>query len=294
MNTNSIEQTYELSIQSLTNDPVQHALIQEIVIASGVDPERVSIQSIEKIENVSVYCDLKETAEELRQFLVDQLIPDLKFDIKEHQRSVWLNRWKEEFKPFDLTTDIEVIPLWMKDDYQSHLPFQIMMDTDVAFGTGLHETTRFMSQLIEKCRGEFETFLDIGTGTGILTIAAHYYGAKSLTAFDLSSDAIEVARQIFKVNNVPNVYLSAENVLSYEQTETYDFVAANLITHELIKNADKILSFVKPGAYLAVSGISREHYSLFKETYDALPLACEQMFEGERWVAVLFRKTDFA
>src|SRR6185503_4769445 len=92
--------------------------------------------------------------------------------LKSIQSQDWQEKWKEDFKPFRLTDRIDVSPVWHRKRYKPKGREVVYIDTVLAFGTGLHETTRFMSQFIELCRGQFESFFDIGTGSGILSIIA--------------------------------------------------------------------------------------------------------------------------
>ena len=86
--------------------------------------------------------------------------------LKAVKQSDWENKWREDFKPFSLTSTFKVIPIEFKDKCVTRKK-PLYLAPGLAFGTGLHATTRFMAQFIESCQGRFQTFLDIGTGTGI-------------------------------------------------------------------------------------------------------------------------------
>ena len=84
--------------------------------------------------------------------------------------------------------------------------------------------------------------------------------------------------------------LAVMDIEKFKDNESYDFVAANLITHDLITFGDKILGFVKEGKYLAISGISIENFKLIKEVFQKYPLQCLEVKRGEKWVACLYQK----
>ncbi len=106
----------------------------------------------------------------------------------------WLTLWKSQWKPAALTKKLDVVPVWYQDKYKPRQGCDhILMDTLLSFGTGLHETTRFMAQFIEDKQGKFRSFLDIGTGTGILALVALKNGAEEVLAIDIGSLSVQAA-----------------------------------------------------------------------------------------------------
>ena len=202
----------------------------------------------------------------------------------------WQDKWKKGFKPFSLTKNLTVIPAWLKRKFHFKKVPAVYMDTGLAFGTGLHETTRFMVRLIEDCSGKFDHFLDIGTGTGILTIVALHCGAQKTMSLDISPDAVKTAKINIINNGYQNASIKIANIKNYHSKSMFDFVAANLITHDLIQLGEKILSLVKPGKFLAVSGISLENMALLKKAFRALPLRCLKVAKGTEWAAILYKR----
>ncbi len=200
----------------------------------------------------------------------------------------WLNLWKESFKSFYLTDTIQVIPVWEKSDYKNDNTDVIFIDTQLAFGTGLHETTRFMAQLIERCGSRFKSFLDVGTGTGILTMVALKKGAQEVLAVDIEESSINMARKNMRVNGYESIPLRFGDISAFSSSKKYDFVAANLITQDLIRLKKKIFSFVAPRQYLAISGVSLANLPVIKKSFKSLPLRCLKICKGEEWAALLY------
>jgi len=226
---------------------------------------------------------------------VKKLFGRLGFEgVKVHQRRLlpkdWLTLWKSQWKPAPLTKKLDVVPVWYKNKYKPrHGCDYILMDTLLSFGTGLHETTQFMAQFVEEAQGKFKSFLDIGTGTGILALVALKYGAQDVVGIDIGQLSVQAARDNMKANNLYFKVLRAD-IKKYPSKRTYDFVAANLITEDLIENAQKIISLVKEGGLLAVSGISLDNLSKLRKAFSLLPLKCFKIAKGKQWSGLLFQR----
>ena len=150
--------------------------------------------------------------------------------------------------------------------------------------------TRFMAKLIERCHGRFKSFLDVGTGSGILSLTALVYGAKSVEALDISRDAVSAAKANFKRNGFKNIKAFKMDVDHFSRKKTYDFVAANLITQELVRLKKKLVARVKKGQYLAISGITLSNLSFIKKAFRTLPVECLKIEKGEGWCALLYKR----
>jgi ribosomal protein L11 methyltransferase len=282
--------TFELMLSLKASDTTKVEILKQLLVNAGVNKNEIVELNKSPYSYVSVYCASKKQADKLKQKIDHVNIRNVSIEIKPLRNRDWRDRWKTDFRPFHLTRNIDVVPIWLKDRYQPRLRQPIYMDTSLAFGTGLHETTRFMAQLIERCRGRFNHFFDIGTGTGILSIVAFRCGASRVHAIDNSMSSVEIA----KSNLLRNGYeLTSSRVLDikrYKENGQYDFVAANLFTQDLIALGRKLLSFVKPGKYLAVSGISVDNYKLFKQAFHRYPVRCLRIYKGKKWIAVLYKK----
>jgi len=202
----------------------------------------------------------------------------------------WLTLWKSQWKPAPLTKKLDVVPVWYQDKYRPRRGCDhILMDTLLSFGTGLHETTRFMAQFIEDQQGRFKSFLDIGTGTGILALVALKYGASDVLGIDIGPLSVQAARDNMKANRSSFDVLKAD-IKKYRSKKTYDLVAANLITEDLIEHSARIVSFVKEGGLLAVSGISLGNLAKLRKSFSSLPLKCIKISRGQQWTGLLYQK----
>ncbi len=276
-----------LKIYSSETDRID--ILKSLLINLGVNTTEIIELEKNSVKILEVYFQSEAKAKKFYKKLEKVALQDVELELKSLKKQEWQDVWKKEFKPFVLTKRFEVVPIWLKKFYISKKE-AIYIDTSLAFGTGLHETTRFMAELIEEYSGKFETVFDIGTGTGILGIIARKCGAKYIKAVDVSSDAIEVARLNFQENGCKANDLSVMDIQKFRGRKQYDFVAANLVTHDLIQFGDRILRFVKQGKYLAVSGISGEHLKMLKEEFKKYPLKCLQIKIGKKWVACLYQR----
>jgi ribosomal protein L11 methyltransferase len=280
------EVLFEVQLQEPSADLVRAALsglgvaLADIVEESGKDRHKISV----------FFADPAAARRLIKAFKVFGL-KGVRVKMRVHRRTDWETRWKEGWKPFSLTRKIHVIPLFLKDAKCPKGKTPFYLDTTAAFGTGLHETTRFSARLIEGLRGRFKTALDIGTGTGILAAVALMSGATYVEAFDIDAGAVSVARKNLKANGLRCAVLKACDVQKYRSFRKFDLVAANLITHDLVAFKRKIIASVRPGGHLIISGISLKNMPLVKREYaPSVGLKCVKVLKGKEWAAFLFKK----
>ena len=280
---------YEVQVRPLRKKAGQIDVLRTLMQSVCNSQDIVEQDGLEGV-TLSVYTASRSAALYIKKTLVKFRLKNVAIKLKVLKGADWLTKWKSTFKPFMLTRRMEVIPLWLKGRYRPRRKGAIYLDTSLAFGTGLHPTTRFMVSLIERLQGQFESFLDIGTGTGILSIFALHQGAKACACLDISKDAVATARVNLTKNGYSHVKPVCCSIEKYKKKTQFDFVAANLITHDLISFHKQILPFVKPKKYLAVSGISIKNYPAFRRVFDRLPLRCLKIMKEEGWTAVLYQK----
>ena len=201
----------------------------------------------------------------------------------------WKTRWKKYARPFNITGKLRVVQLSPLNTGLKKRPDDIFIDTTFAFGTGLHATTQMMAKFISGKKGDFGSFFDVGTGTGILSIIAHKYGAKSIYAIDIDKEAVATARRNFLTNHCRIDYVLAVSFDAFKLKKRFDFLCANLLTEDLIRLKDKLIASVAPGKYLAVSGIYRDNYARFRKKFSSSRLKCLRVSQSKGWYALLFR-----
>ena len=201
----------------------------------------------------------------------------------------WTESWKAAFKPLRLGAHIIVRPTW------EDCPLQpgdkvIEIDPGMAFGTGTHETTGMCVKLVEKYVKPGDRAIDIGTGTGILALAAAHMGANPVLATDLDAVAVRVAAENVKINGFEGTIDVRCGDLLEVVDEQADVVIANIIADVIIGLAAPVRERIADGGVFICSGISVER---LQDVLDALEAAHYQVLEaltrGE-WCAVASRK----
>jgi len=289
MELKSEKKLFELFCIVRSSDRGQADLIVEILVSIGVKFKDIIVLTKKDIVRVSVYFSNKKKSENFKKKLQQIDLKNIRFRLREVKIENWKEKWAKSFSPFQLTKFIDVVPTWRKRGYQKTKRTPIYLSSINAFGTGLHETTRFMAELVEQCQGKFSSFFDIGMGTGILAMVALNSGAKDVLAIDFDSDCVKAARENFKANE-KNANIQKADIGEFKSKQTFDFVAANLITHDLIKFKKRLASFVGPKGFFAVSGISIENLNQIKQAFRSLPLRCLKIKKGKQWAALLYKR----
>ena len=275
----------------LKGDGPSADLVRAAVLGAGTALCDIVEESGKGAHRISVFFPRVDAARGLMKAFNAFGLKGVRTKMRVHRRTDWETRWKESWKPFPLTGKIHVIPLFLKNVKCPRGKVPFYLDTTAAFGTGLHETTRFSARLIESLGGRFKTALDVGTGTGILAAVALLSGASYVEAFDIDAGAVSVARKNLKANQLRCAVLKVCDVKRYRAVRKFDLVAANLITHDLVAFKQKIVACVRPGGYLIISGISLKNMPLVKKEYNASAgLKCLKVVKGKEWSAFLFQR----
>lgn len=177
----------------------------------------------------------------------------------------WLSEWKKGWEPLVIGQRLLIAPSWKLDQVKDSDRVIIQIDPGMAFGTGTHETTRGCLELLEHywppqgVDSKNSSLLDVGTGTGILAMAAFKLAPGSRVAgFDVDPEAIEVALENAEINHLADDIEIEVNKLSSYQGQDFDVVLANLTADVIIPLAPDFPAVMKPKATLIVSGILRE------------------------------------
>jgi len=207
--------------------------------------------------------------------------------VKLLSRENWAESWKRHFKPIEIGNFLLIKPGWSKRRPR-HGQRVVILDPGLSFGTGHHPTTLFCLQQLARCRksGEKQSFLDIGTGSGILAIAAAKLGYSSVEAFDYDPAAIRVSRQNVRKNRVRHRLWPQQKDLSKlkgKTVKTYDVICANLTWDLLVGEASKICGLLKPGGKLIVAGILRRQFREVEKTLHRFNLTLKVKITDKTW-----------
>jgi len=205
----------------------------------------------------------------------------------------WSSSWKVHFKPLRVGKHLLIVPTW---EDAPELPGDkvIRIDPGMAFGTGGHETTRLCLKLLESVLENdpllsVPSLLDLGTGSGILAIAANLLGAGRILALDIDPDAIQVARENLALNDMSDTVECGTLPLE-SLTENFDIILANILAEELVRLAPSLVERLNHGGSLILSGILAEKEQLVRLGFAFHPLRyCRTVSDGE-WVAMQYLK----
>lgn len=205
----------------------------------------------------------------------------------------WANNWKQYYKPFTVGDKLLVKPSWeeISDDDGRKI---LEIDPASSFGTGQHHTTRLVMELIEKELCDGDRLLDLGTGSGILSIAALLLGAKEVTMVDIFENSVNTAVENTEKNGFGSDRVSAyigdissDEALREKIGTGYDMITANIVADVIISMSPFFTGFLKQGGKLIISGIITER---LPEVYEALKennIRIDKTNEKEGWNAIL-------
>ncbi|MFS9031369.1 50S ribosomal protein L11 methyltransferase [Streptococcus anginosus] len=259
------------------------------------------LPQVEQLNMVAITAYYPETAnlEMIRQEVKERLVQlrDFGLEIGETQLTTqklaeedWADNWKKYFEPARITHDLTIVPSWT--DYEVTTGEKIIkLDPGMAFGTGTHPTTKMSLFALEQVLRGGETVLDVGTGSGVLSIASSLLGAKEIFAYDLDDVAVRVAQENIALNaGTENIHVAAGDLLKGIDIEA-DVIVANILADILVNLTDDAYRLLKDEGYLIMSGIISEKWNLVRESAEAAGFFLEtHMIQGE-WNACVFKKT---
>ena len=206
---------------------------------------------------------------------------------REIDGDLWREQWKEHFKPIPIGK-VVIVPEWI--NYQEKQgEIKILLDSNMAFGTGEHETTSMCVEMLEKYVSKDDTVLDVGCGSGILGISASKLGAKKVIMTDIDECAVIATEHNMKLNGVTNGVVMLKNLLD-DNTVKGDVIACNIMAEVLIFFAPHIGNNLNDNGVIILSGILVERLEAVKKAYlDAGFEFVEQKIKGE-WSALVVKK----
>ena len=240
---------------------------------------------------------LKAVEEELDSLRTFMDIGEGSIEIDETEDIDWINNWKQYFKQF-YVDDILIIPSWEKVKKEDEGRMIIHIDPGTAFGTGMHETTQLCIRQLKKYVTKDTELLDVGTGSGILSIAALKMGAKHAVCTDLDTCAVPAVEENKEANDIPEAAfdMMIGNIIDDKEVqdtvgyEKYDIVVANILADVLVPLTPVIIHQMKKGGIYITSGIIDNKEETVVNAVKAAGLeVLEVTYQGE-WVSVTARK----
>ena len=196
----------------------------------------------------------------------------------------WINNWKKYFKPIPVGEKLLIRPIW-EQEYDPQGRAVLNLEPGIAFGTGTHETTRLCLELLEKYVRPGCRLLDVGCGSGILSVAGLLLGAQSAVGVDIDELAVKTAVQNAELNGVADRFTGICGNLTDKVSGTFDVVAANIVADIIIELTASIEQFMRPDTVYLMSGIidTREQdvLSVVEKKFDILDRR-----EEKGWIAL--------
>ena len=241
---------------------------------------------------VSLFVPEERSPIEYKEFLetrFPELGIEVTIDLEGMNEDDWAESWKQYYKPVPLGR-ITIVPAWEKYEAKEG-EIIVRMDPGMAFGTGTHETTRLVINLMQdEIRGG-ERLLDVGTGSGILSICASKLGAGWCNAYDIDPVAVKVARDNVESDGCTNITVGVSDLLRGVDLSggKYDFCVANIVSDIIIRMLPDIKGYLKDGAPIILSGIIGERADEVRQAVLAQGFTVEKEIRENDWVGMFVR-----
>ena len=203
----------------------------------------------------------------------------------------WANSWKKYYTTLHIGKRTVIVPMW--EEYEAKEgEIVVKMDPGMAFGTGSHETTRLVIELLEKYTKQGVRMLDVGTGSGILAICASKLGAGECKAYDIDPVAVKVANENIAESGQTNVTCEVSDLLKQVDLDggKYDLVCANIVADIIIRMTHDIGRFMKDDCVLLCSGIIKERADDVTAKLNDYALKVIERIDDNGWCALAVMK----
>ncbi|PLT30954.1 50S ribosomal protein L11 methyltransferase [Peribacillus deserti] len=238
---------------------------------------------------------LGETVDEIKEAINSLLLYDIDLgrnhvSISEVNEEEWATAWKKYYNPVKISERFTIVPTW--EDYTPVHTDELIIELDpgMAFGTGTHPTTVMCIQALERTVKSGDIVVDVGTGSGVLSIAAAMLGAKSVQALDLDEVAVQSAKLNVKLNKVQDVVSVSQNNLLDGVQDQADVVVANILAEVIIRFAKDVTKVLKPNGCFIASGIIKQKKEEVKEELISCGFEIKETILMEDWVAIIAQK----
>lgn len=240
---------------------------------------------------------IKNTVAELKQLDIDNEFGRLEIAVDNMCEEDWANNWKKYFHPLKVGEKILIKPEWEEtDNPDGRIVFSV--NPGMSFGTGSHYTTQLCIENLEKFIDKNTKVLDLGCGSGILSIIALLLGAESAFAVDIDPNAVDIAYQNAERNNIDKTKYTVkagdiitDTSLQNEIAENkYDVVVANIVADVIIALAPKAKEYMKENGVFITSGIIEDRVDDVKKALESCGFVIDSIKQRKDWVSIVCRQ----
>jgi len=256
----------------------------------------VTVYLPDNAQGKEMFDSIKSELSRLKEIDEENAFGRLEYEFKNVCEEDWANNWKQYFKPLCVGDKLLIKPSWEEAPADDN---RIILEIDPAssFGTGQHNTTQLCLELLEKNINGNEKVLDLGCGSGILSIAAILLGADYCTAVDIDQNSVKIAKENAEKNNIPQEKYTAycgnvitDNELVKTIGNGYKIVVANIVADVLIGMSDLFSDFLTDDGILIMSGIIVERKDEVIEAVENQGFKVISVAEKDGWAAVSMKK----
>ncbi len=269
--------------------------LDDSIIEKMKESPKVTVYLEDTEENRTLAEQIAPAMEELRSKAREGIFGEgadfgsLRVSKKQEDDTQWKDKWKEYFKPARIAENIVAKPTWESYERQGDEKV-IEIDPGMAFGTGTHETTSLCVKMLEKYQKESDKVLDVGCGSGILSIAAALLGAEDVLGVDIDPVAVEVAAENIELNGVANVAKAQYGDLTKGIDYKADIVVANLMADLVMMLSEDVARHMQPGGLFISSGILVEKEVQVTEHLRSQGFGIVEVREDGGWCCIVCRK----
>ncbi|SIS36800.1 50S ribosomal protein L11 methyltransferase [Salimicrobium flavidum] len=212
--------------------------------------------------------------------------------ITEIQEEDWATAWKKYYKPVKISEKVTIAPTW--EDYKAVSTDELIieMDPGMAFGTGTHPTTVLSIQALERFVQKDDVILDVGAGSGILSVASVLLGASTVYAYDLDDVAVQSTKNNAALNGAEHKVKVEQNNLLEGVTQKADVIVANILAEIIVKFPEDAFSLLKPGGYFITSGIIEGKKELVRNSLEKTGFEIVEVNKMEDWILFIARRPE--
>lgn len=279
----------------LENNKQYWDYVDDDLIREKEGETKVSAYVSNNVSGNEMLMEIRTSMLELKELDSDNSFGRLEIDIENMNEEDWANNWKKYFHPIKIGEKLLIKPEWENlEEETDRIVFDI--NPGMSFGTGSHYTTQLCLETLEKTVQKGDKVLDLGCGSGILSIISLLLGASEAVAVDIDPNAVDIAYQNAARNGIDdtNYHVYAGNILTDEELnakidDKYEVVVANIVADVIIGLAPKAKQYMKDGGIFITSGIIEDRVEDVKEALIGVGFEIVEIKQRKDWVSIICR-----